>query len=122
MAVETAPEEYLLTDFPQIGQPLGLFGFFMKKPYQHFYENYTAKPIVNYHFGVNSMMLEINGRINLYPGMSIYLELYKIAQTLSGNREIDKERSGRYIVTGVSSTFNDDLFKQSIMITKGGLS
>ena len=68
------------------------------------------------------MMLEINGRINLYPGMSIYLELYKIAQTLSGNREIDKERSGRYIVTGVSSTFNDDLFKQSIMITKGGLS
>jgi len=54
--------------------------------------------------------------------MSIYLELYKIAQTLSGNREVDKERSGRYIVTGISSTFNDDLFKQSIMITKGGLS
>jgi hypothetical protein len=122
MAIETAPEEYLLTDFPQIGQPLGLFGFFMRKPYQHFYENYTAKPIVNYHFGVNSMMLEINGRIKLYPGMSIYLELYKIAQTLSGNREVDKERSGRYIVTGISSTFNDDLFKQSIMITKGGLS
>ena len=118
MGQETAPEEYLLTDFPQIGQSQGQQN--MKKPYQHFYENYTAKPIVNYHFAVNSMILEINGRIKLYPGRVINLELYKISNTVSGNREVDHERSGRYIVTGISSTFSDDLHKQSIQITKGG--
>ena len=113
-----SPEEYLLTDFPQIGQSQGQQN--MKKPYQHFYENYTAKPIVDYHFAVNSMILEINGRIGLYPGRIINLELYKISNTVSGNREVDHERSGKYIVTGISHTFSDDLYKQSIQITKGG--
>lgn len=119
MAASTQPESYLLTDFPQIGQSTGQQN--MRKPYQHFYENYTAKPIVNYHFGVNSMAMEINGRIKLYPGMVIHLELIKISNTLSGTREIDSERSGKYIVTDVVNAFNEDRFKQQIMITKGGL-
>ena len=93
----------------------------MKKPYQHFYENYTAKPVVNYHFGVNSLSMEINGRIGLYPGRVINLELYKISNTVSGNREIDHERSGKYIVTDIASAFTGDQFKQQIVITKGGL-
>ncbi len=119
MAASTQPESYLLTDFPQIGQSTGKDN--MKKPYQHFYENYTSKPIVNYHFGVNSLSLEINGRHDLYPGRVIYLELYKISNTLSGNREIDHERSGKYLITDMASSFSGDLFKQQIVITKGGL-
>jgi len=119
MAASTQPESYLLTDFPQIGQSTGQQN--MRKPYQHFYENYTTKPVVNYHFGVNSMALEINGRIKLYPGMVIHLELIKISNTLSGTREIDHERTGKYIVTDIVNAFNEDRFKQQIMITKGGL-
>jgi len=119
MAFNTAPEEYLLTDFPQIGQSMGQQD--MKKPYQHFYENYTAKPIVDYHFGVNSVTIQVNGRIKLYPGMTINLELIKFSQTVSGNREIDKQRSGKYIVLAVDNSFNGDIFKQNISITKGGL-
>ena len=119
MAFNTAPEEYLLTDFPQIGQSQGQDN--MKKPYQHFYENYTAKPIVDYHFDVNTLKIEIFGRIEMYPGMLINLELYKISNTVSGTREIDHERSGDYIVTDVVNVFSGDIYKQSISITKGGL-
>jgi hypothetical protein len=120
MAFNTAPEEYLLTDFPQIGQSMGQQD--MKKPYQHFYENYTAKPIVDYHFSVNSITIQINGRIDLYPGRVINLEMYKFSQTVDGNREIDKQRSGRYIVLAVDNSFSGDDFKQNLTITKGGLS
>ena len=119
MAASTQPESYLVTDFPQIGQSTGQQN--MKKPYQHFYENYTAKPIVDYHFGVNSMALEINGRIGLYPGRVINLELYKISNTVTGTREIDHERTGKYIVTEMVNGFHEDRFKQQIVITKGGL-
>ena len=119
MNTSTQPESYLLTDFPQIGQSTGKDN--MKKPYQHFYENYTSKPVVNYHFGVNSLSIEINGRHDLYPGRVIHLELYKISNTVSGNREIDHERSGKYLITDMASSFSGDLFKQQIVITKGGL-
>jgi len=119
MAFNTAPEEYLLTDFPQIGQSMGQSD--MKKPYQHFYENYTAKPIVSYHFDVNALDIEINGRIKLYPGMVINLELYKFSHTTKGSREIDQQRSGRYIVLNVMNEFSGDVYKQQIKITKGGL-
>lgn len=119
MAFNTAPEEYLLTDFPQIGQSMGQQD--MKKPYQHFYENYTAKPIVSYHFDVNALDIEINGRIKLYPGMVINLELYKFSHTTAGSREIDQERSGRYVVLNVMNEFSGDIYKQQIKITKGGL-
>ena len=119
MAMNTQPETLMMTDFPQIGQSRGKQD--MKKPYQHFYENYTTKPIVDYHFGVNSLSMEINGRIDLYPGRVINLELYKFSNTVSGAREVDHERSGKYIVTDIASSFTGDLFKQQIVITKGGL-
>ena len=120
MAASTQPEQYLIVDFPQIGQSKGKQD--MKKPYQNFYENYTAKPVVNYHFFSNELAFEINGRIELYPGMVISLELYKFSNTVSGNRELDKERSGKYLVTSVSSSFSGESMKQQLVCTKGGLS
>ena len=119
MAMHTAPEQFLLTDFPQIGQSTGKDN--MKKPYQYFYENYTSKPIVNYHFKKHQVSMEINGRIDLYPGMIINLELYKFRTTLSGQREIDHERTGKYIVTDIVNGFSGDLYKQQVILTKGGL-
>ena len=120
MAASTQPEQYLIVDFPQIGQSKGTQD--MKKPYQNFYENYTAKPVVNYHFFSNELAFEINGRIELYPGMIISLQLYKFSNTVSGNRELDKERSGKYLVTSVSSSFSGETMKQQLVCTKGGLS
>jgi len=119
MAASTQPEEYLIVDFPQIGQSKGTQD--MKKPYQHFYENYTAKPVVNYHFFKNALTMEINGRIKLYPGMVINLELYKFNNTTQGTREFDHERSGKYLVTTVANVYSADLYKQTIALTKGGL-
>jgi len=119
MAMHTAPEEYLLTDFPQIGQNEGRDN--MKRPYAHFYENYTAKPVVNYHFERNALTMGINGRTSLYPGRVINLELYKFSNTVEGTREIDHERTGKYIVLSVGHMFNEDVYKQSLILTKGGL-
>jgi hypothetical protein len=119
MPTHEAPEQILITDFPQIGMNEGKDN--MLRPYQHFYENYTAKPIVSYHFDVNALDIEINGRIKLYPGMVINLELYKFSHTTKGSREIDQQRSGRYIVLNVMNEFSGDVYKQQIKITKGGL-
>ena len=80
MGPDEAPETVLVTDFPQIGQNEGTQN--MLKPYQHFYENYTTKPIVDYHMNRNAFEIEINGRHELYPGMIINLELYKFSNTL----------------------------------------
>ena len=120
MSTSTQPEEYLLVDFPQIGQSKGKQD--MLKPYQNFYENYTSKPVVNYHLFKNALTMEINGRIDLYPGMIILLQLYKFSNTLSGNREIDRERSGKYLVTDIVHSFSGNKYTQMLSLTKGGLS
>ena len=120
MAQSNAPETILVTDFPQIGQAKGEQN--MLKPYQHFYENYTTKPIVDYHMNQNQFGFEINGRHELYAGMVINLDLYKFSNTLAGTKEIDTQRSGNYLVTSIVSDFTGDIFKQGIAVTKGGLS
>ena len=119
MAPQNAPETVLVTDFPQIGQNQGRDG--QRKPYQHFYENYSVKPIVNYHMNTNAFTIEINGRDKLFPGDSIVLTLRKISLTLEGSPVIDRERSGMYIVLSVTNVFNEDRFRQKLTVTKGGL-
>jgi len=119
MSEATAPTTTLVTDFPQIGMNEGRQN--MLKPYQHFYENYTTKPIVDYHMNRNSFDIEIKGREKLYAGMIIDLELIKFSNTLAGTKEIDNERSGKYLVMAVSSMFSGDEFTQTVTITKGGL-
>jgi len=113
-----APSTTLITDFPQIGQNKGD----LDKPYQHFYENYTTKPAVDYHMNLNAFTIEINGRIGLYPGMVINLDLYKFSNTVAGTRETDTQRSGKYLVMNIDHRFTGDEYKQSVLITKGGLS
>lgn len=120
MGEENAPSTTLITDFPQIGQNEGRQN--MLKPYQHFYENYTTKPIVDYHMNKNAFDIEIKGRDGIYAGQVINLELYKFSNTIAGTRERDKQRSGKYLVMGVRSSFVEDQFTQTLTISKGGLS
>ena len=122
MANDVAPETVLLTDFPQIGMERGDESLNMLKPYQHFYENYTTKPIVDYHMNRNTFAIEINGRTDLYPGMIINLDPYKFSNTLSGVKESDTQRSGNYLVVSISNNFVGDEFKQTLAVTRGGLS
>ncbi len=119
MSPVDAPETVLVTDFPQIGMPKGNLN--QRKPYQHYYENYTTKPIVDYHMQRNAFKISINGREKLYPGDIINLSLYKFSHTVAATREIDHERSGNYIVTAISHEFSGDNYKQILTITKGGL-
>jgi hypothetical protein len=119
MGSADAPETVLVTDFPQIGQNEGQNG--QRRPYQHFYENYTTKPIVDYHMNRNAFSIEIFGRIKLYPGDIINLSLYKFSHTVAATREVDHERSGKYMVLSVDNSFSEDIYKQTLTITKGGL-
>ena len=93
----------------------------MLRPYQHFYENHTTKPVVDYHLNRNAFPIDIKGRHELYAGMVINLELYKFRNTLAGTRDIDRERSGKYLVLDIESNFSGDDFTQTLTITKGGL-
>jgi len=115
-----APETVLIADYPQIGQNLGEVKNQLR-PYQYYYENYTIKPIVDYHMQVNAITTSINGRVNMYPGMVIMLELYEFAESLEGRRKLDTERTGKYLVTAVNNSFNGDQYSQQLTLTKGGL-
>ena len=119
MPTHEAPEQILITDFPQIGMNEGKDN--MLRPYQHFYENYTAKPITQYHLKRNSFNVVIKGRIELYPGMMINLDLIKFSHTPQGTREKDTQRSGKYVVTSITHSFNGDNYTQSIGLSRGGL-
>jgi len=120
MPSQLAPETTLVTDFPQIGQNKGEQN--MLKPYQHFYENYTTKPTVEYHLRKNAFQITVKGRHELYPGQVVVLNLYNFANTLSGTKKDDKQRSGKYIVMAVNNSFSGDDYTQTIVVTKGGLS
>ena len=119
MPTHEAPEQILITDFPQIGMNEGKDN--MLRPYQHFYENYTAKPITQYHLKRNSFNVVIKGRIELYPGMMINLDLIKFSHTPQGTREKDTQRSGKYVVTSITHSFSGDDYTQSIGLSRGGL-
>ncbi len=120
MPANEAPEKILIADFPQIGANEGANN--MLRPYQHFYENYTTKATTNYHIKRNSFAINIHGRIEIYPGMVISLSLYKFSSALQGTREVDTQRSGKYVVSSVSHVFNGDQYSQSLILSKGGLS
>jgi len=60
--------------------------------------------------------------LELYPGMTINLDLYKFSNTVAGTRETDSERSGRYMVMSINHSFSGDTYKQTLRLTKGGLS
>jgi hypothetical protein len=115
-----APETVLIADYPQIGQNLGEVQNQLR-PYQYYYENYTIKPIVDYHMSVNAISTSIKGRVDMYPGKVVILELYEFAESLEGRRKLDTERTGKYIVTAVNNSFNGDEYSQQITLTKGGL-
>ena len=115
-----APETVLVADYPQIGQNTGEVKHQLR-PYQYYYENYTIKPIVEYHMKVNSISTSIKGRVDMYPGKLITLELYEFAESLDGRRRLDTERTGTYLVTAVNNSFNGDEFSQQLTLTKGGL-
>ena len=69
----------------------------------------------------NAFSIEIFGRIHLYPGDVIDLDLYKFSTTVASTREVDHERSGKYLVTSIGHSFAGDDYKQTLIITKGGL-
>jgi hypothetical protein len=120
MNPDDSTETVLIADYPQIGQNLGQVEHQLR-PYQYYYENYTTKPIVNYHMSVNTITTSIKGRIDLYPGNLIILELYEFAESLEGRRKLDTERTGTYLVTAVNHSFNGDQYSQQLTLTKGGL-
>ena len=120
MQADDAPETVLIADYPQIGQGQGTNH--QLKPYQYYYENYTTKPIIDYHMEANSISFTIKGRVDMYPGRLIDVELYEFGESLDGRRRLDRERTGKYIVLSVESGFIEDEFLQQLVVSKGGLS
>jgi hypothetical protein len=53
--------------------------------------------------------------------MMINLDLIKFSHTPAGTREKDTQRSGKYVVTSITHSFNEDNYSQSIGLSRGGL-
>ena len=120
MQPDDAPETVLIADYPQIGANLGEVKYQLR-PYQYYYENYSIKPIINYHMSVNALSTTIKGRVSLYPGQIVILELYEFAESLDGRRKLDTERTGKYMIVSINNSFNGDDYTQNLVLTRGGL-
>ena len=120
MQPDNAPETVLIADYPQIGANLGEVKYQLR-PYQYYFENYTIKPIIDYHMSVNALTTTIKGRTELYPGQIIVLELYEFAQSLDDRRKFDTERTGKYMIVSINNSFNGDEYTQNLVLTRGGL-
>ena len=120
MQPDDAPETVLIADYPQIGANLGEVKYQLR-PYQYYYENYSIKPIINYHMSVNALTTTIKGRVSLYPVQIVILELYEFAESLDGRRKLDTERTGKYMIASINNSFNGDDYTQNLVLTRGGL-
>ena len=88
---------------------------------------YTAD-IVNkkgayfYNLGINQIEITTFGRNNVFAGSYVYVDLTKHKQAnAEGGLEKDKNMSGMYLVESVDSIFDGNIFKQKLILTRGGI-
>lgn len=119
MLDEEAPELVYVTDYNQQGVSQGKDGSLA--PFRNYSQNFMTKSLTAYHLANSSVSCTIFGQGRITPGVMIYLEVYEFAEVGEESIKLDTERSGPYMVMDVFNSFAEDIYKQTLTITKGGL-
>jgi len=80
---------------------------------------YNQKNVNLYHHQNEMVKVTIYGRNEITVGDLIELKLYDI--NYQEDREIDIERSGRYVIESIENIFRGDQFIQELMISRSGI-
>lgn len=109
----------VLKDYPAIGAERGNE---YVRPHTYYNQIYNKKPVNFYHHMNERTELKVYGRNNLVAGNIIELEILKMIGDLDGGpREIDIERSGKYLVESIENIFQEDMYYQKIVMSKSGI-
>lgn len=115
---EMNKRKYAIKDYNNLGEPIatGL------RPYPHYMESLSHKNTAFYHYSTNVLVLSVYGRNSLFAGDIIQLDIPQFRFTQPGvPPETDADRSGRYIVEAIKNEFVEDIYKQTLIVTKSGL-
>jgi hypothetical protein len=85
----------------------------------HFDELYTVKPTHFYNHNTNTLDIVVYGRNDIFAGSTVNITLYKHAYQMTTEEE--ERLNGMYLVESVNSTFNGNVFKQQLRLTRGGI-
>jgi hypothetical protein len=85
---------------------------------QYYPTLYNYKRANLYHYRRNQIAVTINGRNNIFAGSMIDLEINAIK---TNTVDLDKEKSGRYIVESISSVFFENTFRQKLVLSRSGI-
>lgn len=115
---EMNKRKYALKDYNGLGEPItpGL------RPYPHYKESLSHKNTAFYHYSTNVIVLSVYGRNSLFAGDIIQLDIpqFRFSQP-DTPPEADADRSGKYLVEAVKNEFVEDIYKQTLVLTKSGL-
>jgi hypothetical protein len=105
----------VIQDYPFLstGEAFGL------RHYPYYPEMYNQKEINLAHHFDNMATLKVYGRNQITVGDMVELEILKY-QTTKGEREIDLERSGYYLIEEINNVFVEDNYSQEMKISKSG--
>ena len=109
-------ERYIFKDYASTGGTVG--------PYVRSDQNYTelhnVKSTNFYHYNKNKIVAKIYGRNEIFAGSIIDLEL--IQHTSATDKlNMDKEKSGRYLVESVDNVFYENTYTQNLTLSKNGI-
>ena len=109
----------VLKDYPAIGSERG--DFFVR-PHTYYNQIYNKKPVNFYHHSTESVEMTVYGRNSMVAGDVVELEILKMIGNLNGSpREIDTERSGKYLIESIENIFLEDMYYQKLIMSKSGI-
>ena len=109
-------ERFVIKDYASIGATQGTD----VRDEMYYASVYNVKPTTFYHYERNKIGVTIYGRNKIFAGSVIEIKLAE-ATSKTDSVKIDVERSGKYIVESVDNQFNENIYTQKLMLSRGGI-
>jgi len=109
-------ERFVVKDYASIGATQGTD----IRPEMYYSSVYNVKPTTFYHYERNKITATIYGRNKIFAGSVIEIKLAE-ATSQTDSVKIDNERSGKYIVESVENNFNENIYTQKLILSRGGI-
>lgn len=108
-------ERFVMKDYASPGMMTG----YDLRPDQNFSDLYNIKMTNFYHYEKNKISLKVYGTNKLFAGDMVTLQLFE--RTMDNSLREDTDRSGTYIVESVDNNFYENIFTQSLVVSRGGI-
>jgi hypothetical protein len=109
-------ERFIIKDYASVGATQGA----EVRSEMYYTSVYNIKPTTFYHYERNKITVTIYGRNKIFAGSVIEIKLAE-ATSKTDSVKTDIERSGKYIVESVDNQFNENIYTQKLILSRGGI-